>query len=207
MKNLIVVACFMLAFVGSMLPTGALAEERFSARIRQEAADAFWETTDAAGVETFVYVLASDDPSLPTGSFAYVTIFRFDPNCEPKEENPCTALVNLEGYADIDPDAFVIDGHLASARLSATVEVYDYLTDTTRTLEIDLSWTGTSAVFRTVAHFHEKTPEYTLHRHFNGTQREAVTAGTVLDGTSNFTPEPTERGAIFSLKFGEIVIS
>jgi hypothetical protein len=155
---------------------------------------------------TEAYVFGNDDRSLPTGSFAYLTILRYDPSCAPSEEQPCPFLADLEGRTDIGPEAFVIDGQLASARLSATVEVYDYLTDTMRTLEVDLAWTGTSDVVRGTDHFHEQTPAYTLNRHFNGASRAALAAGTIWDGAANLIPEPTANAAIRSLKFGQVVV-
>jgi hypothetical protein len=207
MKKVMIFASLVLVLAGGLVPTGARAEVLFSSRVSQDFAEAVFSSTDAAGIVTEAYVFGNDDRSLPTGSDVYVAILRYDLACVPSEEQPsCPFLANLEGRTDIGPDAFVIDGHLASARLNATVEVYDYLTDTARTLEVDLSWTGTGDAVQTNDRHHEQTPAYVLNRHFNGAMREAVTAGTIWDGASNFIPEPTANAAIYSLKFGQVVV-
>jgi hypothetical protein len=207
MKQLMIVACLIVVLAEGLMPAGVRAQEPFSSRVRQHFAEAIFSSTDADGIVTEAYVFGNDDRSLPTGSFAYVNILRYDPNCVPSEEQPCPFLTNIEGSGDIGPDAFVIEGHLASARLSATIDAYDYLTDSPRTLEVNVSWSGTSDVYKSNAHFHDQTPAYTLNRHFNGAEREAVAEGAIWDGASNLTLEPTANAAILSLKFGQVVVS
>lgn len=165
----------------------------------------FFNVDPSECVFTDVFVTAVDGRVKEAGhpavsSMAFVFISQFD---------DCTGtdLLAAEGEATLAAGAFQIDEGLTTATLNATIEVTDFLTDTSFPVDVSVSWTGSGPTFRQKDHFQLKTPGFKVNAHFDGTFRDAMAAGTVSDGTTDFTPDPAVFADMASIKQGEVDIS
>jgi hypothetical protein len=90
-----------------------------------------------------------------------------------------------------------VSKQLTTARLVADVPLDDLVSGTTMPVHVDMTWTGTSAIVRN----HSNTNDiygrdcHVLNR-WKGSGRTADAAGTVSDGTTNFTETPTHDAEI-----------
>jgi len=117
-----------------------------------------------------------------------------------------TLLLAAQGFAPLaDPDLQVSED-LRSATLTATVNVYDYVSNSYFDVFIALVWTGSGAVNRTSSHTHFDSPGCQGNLRFIGSFRGAVATGSVSDGVTNYTPEPSLGYDIFKAKSGEVLI-
>jgi hypothetical protein len=73
-------------------------------------------------------------------------------------------------------------------------------------VDVNVNWTGSGDIVKNKYHDHLKEPGFKLNAHFTSTARNATAAGTVSDGTTNFTPQPTVSAEMGSTKRGEVVI-
>lgn len=171
--------------------------------------DAFavYSTVDSSGcVYTDVLLYGVDGrvkfgPGKPDAESAAVAIVdRYDA-CADKE------LLGAFGYATLTPGQFQIDSQLNEASLTATIELYDYVSDTSFPVSVDMDWVGHGDKVTVKDHFQMKSSGFKLNYKFSGTFRESTTAGAVSDGTTNFTPEPAVYADMGSLKEGEIAVA
>jgi len=171
---------------------------------------------DIDGVQTTTSVFANDGSfSGPEGSFegsdVFVDIFQFDPG-NPRNSRD-DEFHSFSGYAELAPDQFQVFGDLDSASLSAVVNVCEFpgkeggppappppepnCFDVT----VDLTWTGAGAVQtfsgKSSSHFDGCRVRST----FTNSFRPASAAGTVSDGTTNFTPNPSDYADMSSFSF------
>jgi len=113
-----------------------------------------------------------------------------------------------DGGIDLSPDQFAFDLKLGSARLTANIPVYDYVSGTVVNVHVDLTWIATGAPVGgpVVTHFtYPDGSKFTSHG--NGDQWGAIASGTVSAGSVNFTPDPDESADIASGSGGFIVIN
>jgi hypothetical protein len=113
----------------------------------------------------------------------------------------CTGqtLSQALGQADLssNPGAFVVSNQLDRASLDLTIPVTDLDTGAVSDVSVDVTWTGTSAIYRN----HENTNDvyardcHVLNR-WKGSGRDASASGTVWDGTTDFTPAASQYGEI-----------
>lgn len=175
-------------------------------KFRGEGASAIFSSVDTSGcVWTDVYVNADEgifqSPPGRGGASSGVGLFI-------SQYDSCTGtqLLAAEGFASLgDPD-FQVFGRLSSATLSATVNVYDYVSNTSFDIFIDLTWTGTGDVNRQSSHSHFDSPGCKFNSRFIGSFRPAVATGSVSDGLTNYTPDPSLGYDIYSAKSGEVFI-
>ena len=116
-------------------------------------------------------------------------------------------LLAAEGFAPLgDPD-FQVFGNLQSATLTATVNVFDFVTGTSFDVFVDLTWTGTANfVNREKGHSHIDFPGCKINTRFDLVFRPAVATGSISDGSTNYTPEPSFGHDIFKAKNMDVVI-
>lgn len=185
-------------------PARAAGAETLHFSFRGQTADAFFSSTQGC-VVTDVGVFAADGriktgPGGPeVASMAATFISQFDVCTQ-------TQLLAADGFAELAPGEFQIDAELTAATLTATIEVFDFVSGTSFPVDVDVSWTGFGDTFTVKDRFHQRAPGFKANFRFDGTFRDATAAGTVTDGTTNFTPEPAVFAQLGSVRQGEVVI-
>jgi hypothetical protein len=119
---------------------------------------------------------------------ASVSIYRYD---------ACTDTTQFQavGLNDaLQSGEFRVSKQLDWASLETTIPVTDIDTGNAFDVDVDLDWTGTSALSRHHSHSNELYPGCHIINRWKGTGREAVAAGAVTDGATNFTPNPSQAG-------------
>lgn len=123
---------------------------------------------------------------------AAVSIDRFD---------YCTGqlLSQALGQADLssNPGAFVVSNQLDRASLDLTIAVSDFATGATTDVTVDVTWTGTGAVYRDDENTNDVySRDCHVLNQWKGTGRDAVASGSVWDGTTNYLPAASQYGEI-----------
>jgi hypothetical protein len=205
-----------LAMALSMLvatPASSAEADTLHFTVKGPSAWASWHTFDPSGcVETFVQVAGFDDTTrldqggapqvLPT---ATVVIFQDDRCTGTALLSACNCGPNALTVAE---DAFQVVGKLDSATLNATLEVIDFVSNTSFPVHISVNWTGIGETTREKIHSQTSTPGQLSIFRFDGMVREATASGTVSDGTTNFTPQPANAFAqLFSTSQGSVIIT
>lgn len=204
MKKLLVALVLSLYLAVFIMPVPVSAGGIF--KFRGEGASAIFSSVDATGcVWTDVYVNPNDGffqsppgPGSPS-SGVYMFISQYD-TCAGIQ------LIAAEGFASLADTDFQVFGRLNSASLTATVNVFDFVSNTSFDIYIDLVWTGTGGIYRQSSHSHYDSPGCSFNTRFVGSFRPAVATGSVSDGTTNFTPDPSLGYDIYSSKNGEVYI-
>ena len=202
-KKIIFSLLIALLLVGAMRPAPALAGDIF--KFSGVNANAFFFSQEGDCVATFVAVFANEGtsqspPGPPSkGSFADVFIDRFDFCTE-------TSLISASGFKTLDKSEFSIDQKLNSANLNTSIELFDFVTGTSFTVDVNLNWTGTGDLFRQSFSFKSMTPKCKFMDSSRGTFRSAEAAGVISDGTTNFTPEPTSGASLNNTHSGTLII-
>jgi len=203
-KKLLIAVILALYIAAFILPTSASAGDNF--KFSGNSVDAFFETFDESGcVGTFVFVFANkgkfQSPPGPgsTSGFAEIFIDQFDFCSE-------TSLLSASGGISLDNGAFQIDRSLTSASLNTTIRVFDFISGTEFDVNIDLAWVGVGDLSRSTFHSHFKSPGCAINERFRGSFRSAQASGTVFDGGTNFTPNPTDAAGLFSTSNGTLFI-
>jgi hypothetical protein len=117
-----------------------------------------------------------------------------------------TLLLAAQGSAVLAPGQFQIDGKITAASLTATIEVLDAVSGASFPVTVSVRWTGVGDTFGVKERRHQTFPGFKINQHFDATGRHAAAAGTVSDGTTNFTPEPALVAELASVRQGELDI-
>jgi len=196
----------LLAFALLLPATPALAASTvFHFSFKGQGADAFFRSVDSSGcIETFVIVLAIDgkskiDSQPPTSDGNGNIIIDVVDVCAG------ASLVSAFSFATFAPDAFVAQ-KADSATLDRSFEMFDFVSGTSFTVDVSLTWTGVGDPFRFKSRTQVRTPTFMLNHHGDGTNREATASGTVFDGTTNFTPDPSLTASLSTVKSGQVTI-
>ena len=99
--------------------------------------------------------------------------------------------MGASGSATLSDSDFQVSKKLESAILMKTIEVFDSVAESSFNVSVDLTWTGIGGPTNVNNHFHNMSQGFISNGRFMGTFREAVAMGTVSDGATNFTPEPS----------------
>ena len=101
--------------------------------------------------------------------------------------NTCTNETYFDGVGlfPLNRSDFTIDSQLQSAQLNTTVEVFDRVTSSNITLDIDLTWTGVGEVESGSAKFKNNLGGCKFTSRYSGTVRQAAVSGSVTYGTTN----------------------
>lgn len=104
-----------------------------------------------------------------------------------------------------NPD-FQVGKKLDSATLNATLECFDFVSNSTFNVSASLTWTATGDRVRQSSsnRLQFPGPSCNIHSNSDGSSRGAQASGTVSVGTTNFTPNPTDFADISSGKSGEV---
>jgi len=156
---------------------------------------------DIGGVQTSTSVYASDHSFSDLsgtfeGSDVFVDIFQFDPG---NPRNPRDDKFHyFSGYAELTPNQFQILGNLDSATLSAVVNVCEFEGKAPPPepncfdLTVDISWAGPGVVQTFSGKSNSRFDGCKVHSTFSNSFRSAVAEGSVSDGGTNFTPNPSD---------------
>jgi len=175
----------------------------FHASLKGQLAEAYFDSTDRSGcVETFVYISAVKGIDRETGQpeqgpQASAMVFQND---------ICSGvpLIIATGSATLTEATFQIDKKLSSARLDATLEVCDSVSDTCFPVDAHLIWTSSGSPFRLRDHRQIQAAGLKINSRYDGTSRQGTASGTITDGTTNLIPEPAFSVNLASVKAGEV---
>lgn len=115
----------------------------------------------------------------------------------------CEGLTIFDGYGNkpLDKSETHYTGNLGSTTLKTNVQVTDFQRSLTLNLWVDVTWTGVGEINE--YHDHRKyspSPGCDVNFHVWGKYRSARVSGTVSDGTTNLTPEPTTSADMWFTK-------
>ena len=115
-----------------------------------------------------------------------------------------TQLLYAEGNAPVAKKDFRLAGNLDSATLNTTVALVDLQSGATFDVFVNLTWTAIGPLTRSGNNNNNQnhSPECKIHARYKDTYRPAEASGTVSDGTTNFTPEPSLVADFFTVKAG-----
>ena len=129
-------------------------------------------------------------PGRPSKSpFAFLYLYQYD-FCNQ------VLLMEASGFVSGDVVDLQVANRLDGATLMTTVNVYDWVNDTSFDVYVDLTWTATGPATRENSRFKSQTPDCKYQNQFKGMFRPADAYGTVTDGSTNFSPW-TGWGSIF----------
>lgn len=197
------IALVMALFVATFfLPISASAADIYKSK--GTGAEAFFSSIDPSGcIVTDVNVYARDEkfqnppgPGVPS-SWVYLYVFQYD-FCNDVQ------LFYGEGFTYLADTDFVASNRLDRASLETTVSVYSYTTDSYVDVYVDLSWAGSGGISRQNSHFHSHVPGCNINSRFKGSFRSAEASGSISDGSTNFTPEPSWYANIFSVSSSDV---
>jgi hypothetical protein len=118
-----------------------------------------------------------------------------------QQQDVCTGQFLLEAYGHkpLSKSELKYTGNLKSARWITTVEVTDTWRGLSMNLFIDLTWTGAGEIRVYNNHYdYWPSPDCHVNLLIKEKARDAQVAGTVSDGMTNFTPEPTSNARLTS---------
>jgi hypothetical protein len=193
-------AAFALALAMFSQPTAVSAAD--ISHFRGRGVDANFSSIDpsgciSTGVNLFAGDLLSDTPPGQASPGMIIGIFQYD-RCTN------TQLLAASTITPLSKTDLKIAGNLDSATLHATVSVFDEVSATFFDVTVDLTWTGTSSVDHQNTHFNYGFEDCHFLLRSNSAFRFAEASGTVTDGTTNFTPEPSVEGHIASTNLGSV---
>jgi hypothetical protein len=191
--------------VATLLRPAAGSAETLHLAQDDQTASAHFSSTDLSGcVLTEVSVIAVDgrrkDGQEPgeERSEAIAAISRYDACAD-------ALLLAADGRAALAPEAFQIDD-LTAATLNATIELFDSVSNSSLAVDVALTWQGVGDPVRQRIHTHIWTRSFTVNFRFDGTDRQAAAAGTVMVGTDNVTPEPGVDNSLRAIRAGQVTV-
>ena len=137
--------------------------------------------------------LSSPSPSI-LQTWVYVSVWRW---------NSCTSTDLFFAGTGVVGPAFVMGEKLGSATLNVSLEMFDLVSRTTYTADIDLAWTGSGDVISGRYHQTDLSPYSTSVRRFHGTYRDATAVGEISVAGVNFAPEPSVGANLGSVQQGD----
>jgi hypothetical protein len=165
----------------------------FSTNIKYKgiSADAYWQS-EQNGIYTDVYVFASEYSTQEksekyNGSGAYVGIYQYTIGNEVCQEweggticwNEYIPLKSFFGYTGSAPSTFQNSGRLGSATLDTTLNGYDYMTDSAKSVTINANWIGDGEYSTGNGHYNYRSGSYSYSGHYVGTDRAAIATATI----------------------------
>ncbi len=160
--------------------------------------NANFHTIDPAGcfvTDVFVFVNKPTDadeesPGVAPDRITEVSVFRYDACTD-------TNLINATGVIDTLPaGAFTESRRLDRAHLETPVTLTDPVTLDTLTVDVDLTWTGTSAITRRHSNTNDRVNGCHVVNRLKVSSRTADATGTISDGTTNLTASTSEFAEI-----------
>jgi hypothetical protein len=196
MKSLIV--CLSILFCSMVF-----AEDWSHLRVHGHVATSSFGSTNGCISTGAIVDITEIERSFSTGSFetvlvAFVIL---------QETNICTSEVlhQISDQHEINRDQFSIATSLSSAALRLDFDAFDYNSNTRIPISVNLQWNATSKPERSIIQEFVTAPQYTTKLVGTSSTAEAVATGTVTDGNTNFTPEPSWEALIISNFRGSLI--
>jgi hypothetical protein len=173
--------------------------------VKGQNASAFFSSVDGTGcIVTYAGVFAGDQvtQSKPQPSATASSVWLFldiIDNCT------WTYLASASGYTELAPEQFVVDKKLSSADLAAAVELYNYVTNASFIVDVDLHWTATGATTQTGSRSFYRSPGFSVKSNFKGAFAPASATGTILDGSTNYAANPSDYADLADTQSGDMV--
>jgi hypothetical protein len=171
---------------------------------RDRGADAYFYSTDPSGcVVTEVNIFSTQhyfqSPPGPgsEGPFVSLLIFQY---------NVCTGEELLNASGATEDLNLQVDKKLNWVTLSATVNVWEGVSQSFQDIYVDLNWTATGPSTHVNDNFHFKSPGCHFMARSNGIFRPATAWGSVSNGVTNFTPDVSWGASIYNTKSGNLTI-
>ena len=194
-------------------PTASWAAKPQILSVQGPTALAQFDNTSSDGcITTFVSVGATDgafnsQPGAPNASpFSFADVFIVK-----QDQCSFTLLMYVTESVTLTDSDFTVFGPpgpaLSTARLNATVEVFDQASWSPVQISIDLTWTGSGTIDRIRTLHTTVVPAYHELGKFFGTVREAQATGSVSDGIVNLTPSPSVFAMLQDVTQGLLTIS
>jgi hypothetical protein len=208
MKRFVVLALLAMSVLTMGLPSSTHAASQVY-RFRGQIADASFLTADALDscIVTDVWVRAFSEGSIQpankqTAPAVAVQLTKYN-RCE---EAP--SLISADGFAWLPADALQIDGRLNTASLRTTVDLYDWVSETTIPVAIDINWIGNGDTItgRERTHFHVRKSNFLKIDSFAEKIRISEASGTVMLRGENVTPEPAWDAKLATRTSSELII-
>jgi len=152
-------------------------------------------------VETSTYISAYDNVENKLAS-SFLTFYTV-------KIDACTFtyLGGLNATANLADTNFVVGGAAKNATLVARIEAIDSVSGASKQLDINLSWSATELDSRGVNHVTYVYPDYRSIETSKGVGRRATAVGTISDGQTNYTPDPSFSAGINDSSAGSIAIT
>jgi hypothetical protein len=124
------------------------------------------------------------------------------------QEDLCTGAVLLaaEGRVSLSVEDLEVSNLLKSATLNTIIPVYDYRSDTTFDIFVNLTWTGDEILSRESFTNHVNRPGCKINGKSIDSLRYGEASGVISDGTTNFIPKPTTLAWLVSARSGIVTI-
>ena len=181
-------------------PIAALAAE--STQYSGMGADAYFSSVDGC-ISTITFVQGLDfEYKKPPGepqSYVYLTVSQY---------NSCNgeSIMYVEAFGWVSESDFQVSPKQDTATLTATVTGYDWVSQSNVELSVDLAWTAEGPVTRTKTNNHYKFPGCHITEKFTQLTRTGAASGSVSDGETNFTPEPSWSASVWEFKSGSVEV-
>lgn len=185
------------------VPRSALASTTQTYHSSGQGGQAFFQTISGC-IETDTYLQAAQFMGQGTAggpgpqSGLMVNIF---------QANNCTQTVIMAAFGWAAPTTLQMSRKLDTGAVTGSVQLQDWITNTTFTVSVSLSWTGTGPVSRSVSNFHSQWQGYSVTSHFNGAWRQANAGGSVTDGSTEWAGPTATQADLFSTNTGTVSIS
>ncbi len=196
-----------LAVLGIVLGAVSISPSRAAAggiwKFKGSSADAGFFSFDGC-LYTDVWIFASDNvnqsPPGPAGSSSWTEIWinQWDSCSE-------TTLLSANGGAPLAPEDFQVARKLTAASLTATITVYDWVSDSYMDVAVDLTWTGEGPLSRHSSSYSSSTPGCKYSSRWRGTNRGASISGSIWAGGTNYATLDS-WGSIWNVTSGEMAI-
>jgi hypothetical protein len=201
-KRALIVTIAALALV---INAGGAAQASETSRSTFQGANAYAVFDSTSGcTDTSVFVEGVDGrshtgPGQPeVQSFVYMSVVQYD---------TCTQAYLLigSGYAVLVPDAFQMTQRTAT--LATTIEMYDYVSGNTFSVNVNVAWTGAGDTSMGTSNYTYRDQVFTTVYHSVGTSQTASAAGTVISNGTNFTPGASNYGYMSVSKSGYLQVT
>jgi hypothetical protein len=145
-------------------------------------------------------------PGNITSQAAIVFIEKFDfCNGVPLEE---ASNFDKAGGAPNFTGTIQFGGDLATARVSGTASMFDFISNTPFTATIDVAWQGFGPTTTFIDNSHFRAPNFIVNSHFSGTTRGAEASGSLTDETgANLATSPTLNAGLNNARGGTVQIT
>jgi hypothetical protein len=170
--------------------------------VRNRSAFAQW-TVAGAATTTFVDIIAVERAVSATASsgaepFVLVTVNQTD---------NATGEFLFQAFGETSQFVLQVNGNLSSARLSAALGLFDFISGTTEPFTVNLTFTGVGEVLEEKNHFTSNEGGVVINVFGDVLERPASAAGTVSGMGINFTPVPTVHAFIQKIHSGTVIVT